>query len=384
MAHSKRTGPRGAERGFTLIELLTAIAIFSILVVMLFQMVKSALDVWALGERGKDATEKSAAVLDEIATDLRMLRADSPLGSTNAPVRMISDYAEYDFDLDRTPDSVVQRLRFVRALPEERTDPRLRVAGDEVGAKSGFTEGTETASPTLPPCGLAEVFYSTLKTPEKGVDPARLTLVRGMRSPIGRAGSFLAVELPDDVRALQRDTIRLADGVLYLGFQFWSRDTSDWNAKENDEGGPLTTWDSTRALLLDKQGHDKFLLAKDAASLANADDDVFPRRVRVTLVVERDEDEAAMMVLEQDLSASTQRVKLSPLRLLEPLATYKYFKIGGEWFEWIEIRGDEVVVKRGVRDTLPDNHAAGSRVHIGTTFERTIEIPVYREDWNTR
>jgi prepilin-type N-terminal cleavage/methylation domain-containing protein len=376
--------PSARARGFTLIELLAAVAIFSLLVGLLFQVVRSSLDVWSIGERGKESTEKSGAVLDQIAADLRLTFADSPRGSTSAPVRFVSDYAEYDFDLDRDAESVTQRLRFVRALPEERVDPRMRNAGDVVGATASLAEGITTQTPTLPTGGLAEVLYTTLATPSKGGDPARLMLVRALRTPIASDDSLVAKELPDEVKAIQERSIALAEGVLYLGFQFWSRDTIAFDAPLDGEGGPLSNWDSTRALLLDKTGANRFLLAKDESSLREITDDIFPRRVRVTMVIDHDADEAYSLTLESELSPTTDRVRVAPLRAIDPNAEHKFIKIGGEWIEWLELRGDELRVKRGARGSRPDSHGVGARVHVGQTFERTIEIPVFREDWNSR
>ena len=86
------------RRGFTLIELLTAIAIFALLAGMLFQMVKSALDVWRTGETGRESMEKGAVLLEEIASELRMSRADSAPSSVAPAVRMLADYGLYDLD----------------------------------------------------------------------------------------------------------------------------------------------------------------------------------------------------------------------------------------------------------------------------------------------
>jgi prepilin-type N-terminal cleavage/methylation domain-containing protein len=379
-----RSSARARRRGFTLLEILAAVAIFSILVTMLFQVVRSSLEIWTLGERGKESMEKASGVLDQIAADLRLVHADSPRDSDSAPVRMLADWVEYDLDLDRDAESTTQRLRFVRALPEERFDARLRAAGDVVGASAVLTEGVTLQSATLPPGGLAEVLYTTVDTPEKGGDPSVLRIVRGLQTPIAREDSLLALDLTDDPKTLLSRTVALADGVLYLGFEFWSRDTVDFELPWNSEGGPLSTWDSTRALLLDREGANRFSLAKDADSLARADDDVFPRRVRIVLVIERDADEAELLRLESDLLPTSDRVRVTPIRVFAPGAAHKFVKIGGEWMEWTAIRGDELQVKRGARGTRATSHSAGARARIGETFERTIEIPVYREDWNTR
>ena len=51
------------QRGFTLLELLAAAALFSVLGVLLFQMVRSAMDVWSTGERNRELVEHSFAKL---------------------------------------------------------------------------------------------------------------------------------------------------------------------------------------------------------------------------------------------------------------------------------------------------------------------------------
>lgn len=374
--------PRARQSGFTLLELLASIAVFSMLVAMLFQLVKGGLDVWTLGEQGKEATEKASLLLDQITTDLRMTRADAAPGMPDAPVRMLADHHALDLDLDQADESTVQVMRFVRSLPEERFDPRVRESGDvPVGVIPGDEATVESARQPAAG-GMAEILYTTAKLPIKGADPAALVLVRGMRFPVGGASSLCALDLPDDDKKFFRMGSPLAEGVLYLGFEFWGRDTTSFDIAHPNEGASFTTWDSTRALLLEKESLNTFPLALSKSSLNDADDDVFPRRVRVTLVLERDADEALDIQLLEDITPSATSLRMQPMRLLDRGSNFKFLKIGGEWIEWTGIRGDEVMIVRGVRNTEPTVHRLGSKVHIGTTYQRTIDIPVYRENWN--
>lgn len=374
--------PRARQSGFTLLELLASIAVFSMLVAMLFQLVKGGLDVWTLGEQGKEATEKASLLLDQITTDLRMTRADAAPGMPDAPVRMLADHHALDLDLDQADESTVQVMRFVRSLPEERFDPRVRESGDvPVGVIPGDEATVESARQPAAG-GMAEILYTTAKLPIKGADPAALVLVRGMRFPVGGASSLCALDLPDDDKKFFRMGSPLAEGVLYLGFEFWGRDTTSFDIAHPNEGASFTTWDSTRALLLEKESLNTFSLALSKSSLNDADDDVFPRRVRVTLVLERDADEALDIQLLEDITPSATSLRMQPMRLLDRGSNFKFLKIGGEWIEWTGIRGDEVMIVRGVRNTEPTVHRLGSKVHIGTTYQRTIDIPVYRENWN--
>lgn len=369
-------------RGFTLVELLTAIAIFAVISTMLFRMVKGALDVWRIGEQGRESIEKGGALIEEIAQDFRMLRADAAPGMPEAPVRLIATFGSLDLDVDQIDESLLQRVAFARSCPEERTDPALRQSGTVPGGKEFLSDVESGTRPARACGGLAEVAYATLSVPKPKSDPSLLTLYRWFRTPIGGDGSLLdpaAFERPE--RAVATG-VALAENVLYLGVEFWGRDTEGFDAPVDSERGPLSAWDSTRALLGDAKGPNRFRFAKGEGSLGQTDDDVFPRRVKVTLVLARDEDEQALLRLAVDLPASGDVVRVDSARAFEALGTRKFLKVGGEWMTWTSINGTELRVQRGARGTPRVSHSAGARIHLGSTYERVIEIPVFREDWN--
>lgn len=373
------------QRGFTLIELVTAIAIFSILAGMLFQMIRNGLDIWSIGEGQRASLEKGSSVLEEIAADLRMVRADSPHGAPGAPVRMVSDYGFFDLNLDDATDSVLQRLRFVRSCPEERFDEWIRRAGDMPGGKGASSDVSHDANLiAAAPGGLAEVAYATVAVSSKTADIGLLTLYRLFRTPIGGEGSLFEDQLYNEPKALAKAGVPLCGNVLYLGFEFWSRDTRSWEDVPNGGTGPLTSWDSTRALLLEPDdSFNSFALARSAASLEETGDDVFPRRVRITLVLERDQDEAAVMTLTRAVTTSATSLIVDTLKPLPARKPARAFvKVEGEWVEWNSKDGHEIKVTRGVRSTGPVPHAIGAKVHVGKTFQKIVEIPVFREDWN--
>lgn len=373
--------------GFTLIELLTAIAIFTILAGMLFQMLKGGLDVWRQGEGNRQALEKGANLLEEIAREFRMVRAHEPLGGAVPKVRMLVDYGVFDLDADEVDESTIQRIRFVRSCPEERTDNRLRLAGDSPGGTEGAGDvvtdvGEMDLRTARATGGLAEVAYTTVRVPSKEGDPALLSLYRFFRAPIGRDDSLFASDAFDQPKRIDAEGILLADNVLFFGIELWSRDTQGFELAPNKDGGPLTVWDSTRAVLLDEIGANRFLLAKDEASLGVFWDDVFPRRLRFTLVVEADEDEAGELRLADGVSAGNSRVKIDSPRAVRGETPFPYVKVGAEWMKWSAAEDGWLTVERGVRGSTAMEHKAGARVHVGRSFQRVIELPVYREDWN--
>jgi len=376
---------RRRARGFTLIELLAAIALFGILAAMLFQMVKNGLDLWKTGETRKESVEKTTALIDQIAADLSMLVSEQQPGAVDAPVRLVADYGLFDLDGDKTEEAYVQRLRFVRACPEERFDARLRAAGETAGAAGSSDDLTVGGGAgARAPGGLAEIAYTTIRLPaQKGTDAAPMSLVRTFRTPIAGSDSVFAAGAFDSAKRVLQDGTVMAETVLFLGFEFWSRDTRSWDDVANSAEGPLTTWDSTRALLLDKTGANRFLLAKDKSSLARSDDDVVPRFIRVTLVLEQDSDEVRNLALIGDLPPSAKAMRVGDVRPFETgVRAHKFVKIDSEWIAYTDVVAGEVRILRGQRGTAAVQHAEGARIHFGETIERTIEIPVYREDWN--
>lgn len=371
------------SRGFTLLELLTSVALFGVLAVMLFQMLKGSLDIWRQGEGGREVLEKGNGLLDEITRDLRMLRADGPPGVEETPVRLLSDYGIHDLDQNEIDESYLQRIRFVRSCPEERFDPKLRKAGDLPGGKDaandlGFETGLFRA-----PGGMAEIAYATLNSPGKGNDPALLNLYRVFRTPIGGDGSIFTSPMFNKPKDMEDSAVLLASNILYLGFEFWWRDTVSFDDLTGVDGGPLTCWDSTRGILLAASGQNHFLLARGQESLLNSDDDVFPRCIRITLSTARDEDDAAVVKLAARVSDVSTRLQVDSARPFTSQSEDPYLKIDGEWMRWTAMDGSFLTVERAQRGTAKMDHAQGARVHVGETFRRVVEIPVFREDWNS-
>lgn len=387
------------SRGFTLIELISAVAIFGVLAAMLFQMIKGSLDVWRTGEQGRQTQEKGVVLMDEIASDLRMLRADpapgvSLLGAgssrsrraaagTAPEVRLGCEYAAFDLDMDGRDESILQRLRLVRSCPEELFDARLRRAGTVPGGEAFSSDVGEAQEAVRAPGGLAEVGYAVLRLPAKESDPALLSLYRLFRTPIGGDDSLFHTNLFDRPKGLESQAVPLADNVLHLGFEFWSRDTRSWDDEPDTDVGPLTVWDSTRGALLEEGTYNDFLLSKGEESLSRGDDDVFPRRIRVTLVLAMDLDSVTTIRLVAGVGPAGRSLRVDNLKEFEGSRQGdQYLKVGGEWMKWTRGVADELKVVRGQRNSAALAHEIGARVHLGRTFRRVVEIPVFREDWN--
>ncbi|NUN53659.1 MAG: hypothetical protein HUU06_12860, partial [Planctomycetaceae bacterium] len=149
-------------------------------------------------------------------------------------------------------------------------------------------------------------------------------------------------------------------------------------------GGLSPTWDSTRGLLPAGIGPDQFFLAKGPSSLENSVDDVFPAKVRVTLVVDRVGSDARVGELAQGIGPEDTTIRVDSTRFApggDPVG--KFVKIGNEWIQWSD-RDDTTftVERRGARGTRKETHASGALVRAGATLVRDVPVPAHREDWN--
>src|SRR6185436_12587068 len=123
---------------------------------------------------------------------------------------------------------------------------------------------------------------------------------RSFRDPQASAADKGPVS-PADVRASAPRPV--LSGVLYFGVDFWARRTTSWDSKVRaKDGGPLPTWDSTRGILPRGDDIDGFFLAKDG-SADDPTDDTFPRKIRVTCVLEELGRNARVGYLGDDLPA---------------------------------------------------------------------------------
>jgi hypothetical protein len=266
----------------------------------------------------------------------------------------------------------------------------LNQVDDEAKAKDGKLKA---------PGGLMEVFWTAL--PVDKDDLAVMNIWRGYRAPPGGAGSLLPVKAwrdpqagpnekgptkPADVRAVARPVL---SGVLYFGVEFWSRKTTTWDAKvAAKNGGPLATWDSTRGILPLGDDLDSFPWSKskalgDPTSLDDPTDDTFPRKVRVTCVVEELGRNARVGYLTEDVQTDTMSLSVADTHFFPVSETSQRFvKIDAEWIEVGTPSGQSIpVVRRGARGTAVTTHASGTKVHHGRSFISEYDIASFRDTY---
>ncbi|MFN0008161.1 MAG: type II secretion system protein J [Planctomycetota bacterium] len=394
---------RSGSRGFSLLELLVAMSIFSTISVGVIALLSKVSAVTAMGTSKTETLDSLQTFIQEFERDLMSIRS-LPSSDQGLPeVRLYSDVAQSDVNGDGRGDATIRRLFFVRGIPQETAGPVTRQAGVKIsGAASTDQKNdvTEAAEGKLKATGgLAEILWTAVPAAEG--DRAVMTLYRATRSPIGGAGSLLPVKPADDVRAApaERGPLSLAEiqnvgapllsGVLYFGVEFQGRKSVSWDAKLAPPSGPLPVWDSTRGIMRPggkKAGVlDGFYFGKaqttESSSAADPTDDTFPRRLRVTLVVEEVSDNKSVGALQSDLSDSAGTIELVDAAFVPNIDTAeRHVKIGDEWIRFEAVDGYRLTgCVRGVRGTTRAAHSVGAPVHHGRTVVREFAVPTYRD-----
>ncbi len=374
----------------TLLELLVAMSIFSVLGMTLAMFLNQGLKTWRLGESRRAGYEEAQSLIPLIRDDFRSTFAAAAAAPETAP------RARFRCDLDPTGR---QRVAFVRTIPAESRHPYAALAGNAVGGDrdlDGRDDRAEALTGRLRPTGgLMEVFYA-LDPAEDGV------LLRSARSPIGGEESLFWQENfsdPARVRALARP---ISTRVIHFDVAFWTQVTETWDSaapplrepRAGVRSGPARVWDSTRAVPPPEGAPaprpDEFSFFRGEASIGDPEDDIFPERVRVTLVLAEEGSAAIASALSGPLKADGSEARVFAARPFEGRGPF--VRIGrGAAAEWVRVKsvdadGDVLRIDpasgRGLRGTRRRDHPAGADVVTGKTFTTEIEIPACAEDWN--
>ena len=389
--------------GYTLIELLLAMSLFTVISTGLIALLSRSSDFLTSGASQTETMDATQTFAEAFGDDISAMasRADSETGRPD--VRLFCDWAGVDMNDDKKPDLTLQRLFFVRSIHNEAASEAGQSSGITVGAKeylNQLADAKKVADGTLKASGgLMEVFWMAL--PEPGGDPAVMQLWRGYRAPPGGPNSLLPLRggldtfakgsekgptSPADVRAVAKPIL---SGVLFFGVDFWSRKTTTWDPKVRvRDGGAVRTWDSTRGILPLGEDLDAFVFSKvqgaqESPSLNDATDDTYPRKVRVTCVLEELGRNARVGWLDQDLAADAKAVPCADTKFFPATDTaQRYVKIDGEWMEvGLPAGGNIPVIRRGARGTTATKHSAGAKIHHGRTFVQEYDVATFRDTY---
>lgn len=371
--------PRNVRTGLSLIEVVVSLGIFVMLAAFMFLAVKEVVGSWKVSERRRALYEKAAGVVDILADDIRVAATLEPVGATDVKCKFISDF---------TGDSAnpkQQRLMFVRTFE---AGPERAMVGNAGGGRANsavFRAPGDTSDPQNDgPMAPGNASYDGLKTGDfKALGGMAMiayfvkdkTLYRGIKAPV--EGPLTAIATPGASQAIATD-------VLYLGFDYWGQDTQDWDdppARDVTKNtGPHRIWDSTRGITATPLNH--FFLHRPG-SLDDSADDVFPRKVRVTVVVDSPMPRCVHTRLLDNIGDGDTTIDVDDVRgFADGDDEDSYLLIDDEWMHFTK-REDGVfhVDKRGARNTPPREHKRGATVRTGKVFQRVVFIPNWREDF---
>lgn len=336
---------------FTLMELLVSIAIFILLGMLLVGLLRSGVQIWDRGETRRDAYERASILFDALRADLSC-----------ATIHHEADPAGMNPNFTCMPDKHERPLLFftrVGIIPPQGLQ----------AAPSGFKDKDVTFFAAADTMKRYEVVYCFDPDGNSG------KLYRGQFAFNNDYGMKMPLDVFERADWLAQNVQLLSDGVIYLGLRYWSQRTVTWNP-QNGEQGPETRWDSTRC-------RDAEFPLKRAGLVTNDPlDDILPRRVEITLTLERPVSAGqAVSHLNSDIdrNAGTLSADLLPGFPQGP----GFIKIDDEWLSYETRSGGNLTgVKRGLRATTKANHKSGARIRWGETFTTVVGIPAFKDDQN--
>jgi prepilin-type N-terminal cleavage/methylation domain-containing protein len=364
-----------SARGLTLVEVLITMVIFVILAGFTIMAVKEVVTQWAVGERRRVVYEKAAGCLDMMAEDIRLALTQEPVGVTEIRAKLIGDY---------DPVSRQQRLMFVRTFE----------SGPERAITFNAGDGRDNAMLLKPQDDTSKI----ISEPSAKSDSEDFTGLRvGDFKPLGGMaliGYFVQnrtlyrvihAPVPDVMSSMLTtgNAQVLATDVLYMSFDYWSQDTEQWEEPppKSKTGGPEKVWDSTRAISANSLNNFRYHRGSDSA--LDEEDDIFPRKIRVTLTTDSPMPRCVNTKLINEISEHDGgAMEVDSTRgFPDGGDETSYILVEDEWMHYKSKTADGFVIdKRGARGTIARAHKPDAVIRTGKTFRRIIYLPNYRED----
>jgi hypothetical protein len=331
-------------------ELMVSLGIFILLGVLLVSLMHSGVQLWSKGEVRRDSFERAATLFDAFRADFSC-----------ATIHREPDKSGFHPNFTCVPDpSGRPRVWFTRVGAPTRAVPMTPTA-ESVKNDTVYYEPANRMQ-------RHQIFYCF----HPDADSAQL--FRGQAlfdrdfGTLPNIGQFF-----NDPAAVTQQCSLLSDGVIYLGFRFWSQKTRMWNPTAG-EPGPETRWDSTRWMDKSFPLYRRNLLSNDVL------DDILPHRVEVTVTLERP---GAALVAASRLSADvTDTSRTLPADILASFPREAgWARIDNEWIRYAKASGTALVdVERGQRGTTAADHTKGAAIRWGDTFTTVISVPAFKDD----
>lgn len=350
---------RSAEsRAFTLAELLVATGILALFGFFATLMIVQITGFIGDARSRAEAYGRALKAAEMLTLDLKQAASDSVGMVNNIPMTRF---------LSRPEDTGNHILAFVRCFG--RGDERGRYMTDSLSGREYYDlvdddkDGRVDAN-LRPTDGFAELVYFLEER----------TLYRAMRSPV--TGSM--ENLRDKNRAR-----KVADGVLRFSLRFWGPETQRWDPpKGGSIGGqeriyPLDTWDSTRGL---QAVFKDFPYNTGPISIADPTDDIFPKMVEVTFVLDGGPSRRGTLIKPAGLDDG--KLTLGKTDWIPGPEIFPYLLIGDEWLRYSSVSKRTVIAERGVLGSKRRPHAAGARVYWGYPIQFRVFIPAGKDAYD--
>lgn len=378
---------RRAAGGFTLLEMVVAMGLLSAFLMMLVQVMSTGVGIFDAGERGQELADRAHAVERTVRGTLEDMVGPTrqPFEPEPASARLVVGWAPCGLGTEPgAPRVQVLRSSVRLSSPDEERllrDALLEVAEEDVGARgaSAVEERLADLVAAHPRSGRGSMLLLPWPASDDGV---YLELRRGLFASergLGADHGLFDAELGGadlGPAFVQRFTDVVATGLLHVELALWSQFTRSWTAEPGGQG-PEYCWDSARAgtLLAGSDARERFSLDRGPDSLRDARDDVFPRWVRVTLVVARGPQHAPDAFLTAPLGESDAAASVSRTDLLPGDGESPFVKIGAEWVRFGGVgSGGLHGLKRGQRGTRARAHAVGTGVLAGRELHVFVRL----------
>jgi len=421
-ATPERTGEGACatrRAGFTLAEMMVAMALVLIFGTVAVATLRYGTSLWRSGHRRAYAYDTATIIFHQIEDDIGAAASQFWYKDADAFDTHVKFWVDYDVH-ER------QRLRFVRRIPDDALNPRIRHAGDGDDNDSDGDTDEEyynlvdddddglVDEDLVPLEGMCEVAYL------RGLDTDDAdTLYRAVLAPIGLDSgdpdgpeqtffdpdTFDTSATPDRIRNKAQV---LAENVLHFEVRCWSQFTTTWDdgigfhvwdsSYEPRDCGPTFTWDSDRLgsgpdFDMDWGTVDFPDTDEDGDSDWNSDDEdyvednVFPAAIMVVVVTNPPERlrQLGAVRLVNDVEIGDTAIVVQG-NLPNYNKQWPYLRIDDEWIRFDSFDPDTQTftgLTRGARGTDEAHHDADppNPVEFGYTFSRVFYNPTGKACW---
>jgi hypothetical protein len=342
----------------TLIELMLAVALAAILMLALTRLIDVTFAVWTKTEVRRNLAEQGMGVAERLSRDLRTLHA-------GAQGDLVFDWVRFDLDGDGIRERAWPRLRLVRQ-----------------GSPAEVARLTGPAGRPALDSGLIEVAWVALPVSREVDARAEARLLRGERLVDDGGVSCFANGYFDSLNSPPAGALdEISGGLLWWNLTFATQTSvlqDGWNVGR-ELADVATCWDAWRR---DRPDPDLFRWNEMPPGLpAPNGAPLLPRRIRVELEFERPEDRRRRTRLAEALDATSTSVRVQNGTYI-PREAGAHLLVDREWMDVLEVVGDIVHVRRGVRASEAAIHAKGDLVHHGAAVVTEVAVQMYQDDWN--